>query len=237
MSNLESLVVDSEKFVSKNVILVVIVIVLVIGICLLVRKNRKGKQDEGEMTLTYQPEVYEAQPFETQQPETQQPETQQPADIPIDPSILEIGRKRAMKLFDLLEGSQKYIKSFDENFELSGDGFMYSLMRMMVDGRKVWVIFYPNISCDIVVLVFDRKIPWNMVMDRKIITDEFYGDEGKLVGDKDDYPAYVWDGGNYYDPKFIAEDLTRALETDSSWSELLSQFQYEDDHDDGDDEE
>lgn len=224
MNSLKGLQIDSS--VLNNMLLIlVIMIVLIIGICLWVKKRREDKQDEGEMTLTFQPETYE----------TQQPEVQQPTDMPVDPSILETCRKRTKELFGLLEGSQKYIKFFDEDCELSGDGFMYSLMSMLVDGRKVWVIFYPNTDCDVIMLVFDREIPWNLIMENKGAIDEFYGNEGGLIGDDDDCPAYIWADGNG-DLETTIEDLTRASQIDSSWSELRLQFPDEDDDDDEEEE-
>lgn len=215
MSTLEGFVADLEKFVTVNkevIILVVIVTALVVGVGLWMRRiRREDRQYYEERNLSCQPEV------------------QQPINPQTDLSVLKECQRRANELLSRFTGDsrEKYIRFFDEDLELSGDGFMYSLMRMSVDGRKVWVIFYPNVECNIILLVFDRRISWDKVVENETIIDIFYDGEGKLFGDEDDYPAYVWDDDDNCDFDSLKEDLAKAAQVDSSWNELLLQFSEE----------
>jgi len=141
-----------------------------------------------------------------------------------DTSALDESRERADELairLGVLRAGGK-VKFFDEERELSDDGYMFALMEIPAGENKMWVVFYPNDDCNTIVLVFSQKTPWNILWEIKTDIDEFYdGDEGELYGEEDDCPAYVWEDGSY-DEDEIRQDLVRAAEADSDWV-LLSQ--------------
>ncbi|MDD4976832.1 MAG: hypothetical protein PHY93_20930, partial [Bacteriovorax sp.] len=153
------------------------------------------------------------------------------------PEQLEECRERVGKLIKVLEAfwSIKAIENFDEDEELLNEGYMFSLIELMIDLGRMWVIFYPNENWSVAALIFDQKVPWAVVQKAKNIIDEFTGDDepDSYPYDGEGYLAYIWNGGDCDD---LRDDITKVAEKNPTWKGLLDQVNIEGEADSGNDE-
>lgn len=138
----------------------------------------------------------------------------------------EFWRSRVDELVDklgVLQAGGK-IKLFDEDKERAGDGYMFALMEIPAGERKMWVIFFPNCDVNYILLVFDRRAPWNAVIEAKEKMDQYYRDKAYEFDEDCAYPQYLWDHRDKlrYKKNDVKNALVRAVAIDSNWAELLN---------------
>lgn len=140
--------------------------------------------------------------------------------------VLKDCRERVQELLNKLDGLQGvYVEYFDEDQELSNEGYMYALIRFFLDGYESWIIFYPNPDYNLIMMVYNKRIPDDRVAEVTDIIDEFYdGYEGTLLSEEDEYPACLWDVDNNYSLSCLINDLINAVKKSFVWEKLLYQF-------------
>lgn len=221
-----------RDFIVANKDLIVLVAVvfsgLIVLISVLIKRRRQEEQYDEDMATRNEMTVQPIESIHDQDEDNDEGDEEDDNDDEQEDytSVLAECRERVSNFLKKLDFLQNiYVDCFDEDQELSGKGYMYALIKFFLNGYESWIIFYPNFDYNLIMMIYNKRIPDDKITEITDIIDDFYDDEGDFFIDEDDYPFCLWDDEGEYYFLSLVQNLTRAAQKKSVWYGLLKQFQ------------